>query len=72
MKAKRIADTIYIFDENTKWYRWESYSAIVRCKNRFQTAVRALLYGEIEITYQVRSDKKDKSLKLNGEKKGWQ
>lgn len=65
------ADTMIVVPGNATWYRHDRYSAIIRCKNRLKTAWRALTKGEVEIEWFVRSDKKDKTFKLEGKTKGW-
>ncbi|GEM_PF-6099604 len=61
-------DTIFLTNIDTTWYLNETYSTIIKCTNRLKTAWRVLTKGEIEIKWEVPSNKKDKSLKLKGKK----
>jgi hypothetical protein len=64
-------DTVVIVPGNATWYRWDTFSVLLKCTNRLKTAWRALTTGYIEIEYRVRSDRKDKTYRLKGTKKGW-
>lgn len=53
------------------WYRNDTYRFIMPCKNRLLTAWRALTKGVVHIEYLVPSNKRDKTLRLKGERVGW-
>lgn len=57
-----------IYFANTTLYLNETYSTVIKCTNRLKTAWRALTKGEVEIKWEVPSNKKDKSLRLKGKK----
>ena len=50
----------------TTWHRYDAYTSIIKCENRFKTAWRALTRGEVVITWQKKASVKDKRLHLKG------
>lgn len=50
----------------TTWVRHDTYKATLVCRNRFKTALRALLYGHVEAVWEVPATKKDKRFHLKG------
>lgn len=63
-------DTFYAVN-TSNWYKNDTYKATVKCINRLKTAWRALVKGEVLLTWQVPSNKKDKRLHVTGKKEGW-
>ncbi len=63
-----VKDNIVYATATTNWYRLDTYKTTLPCKNRIKTALRALMKGEVEIVWQVPSNKKRKGLYLTPNK----